>query len=353
MKSRSPGRNGTGVITFIDVAAILWKRRLLMIGVLLTVVAGALAYLIGSVLLPVGKSYLPNVYTAEARLAFLPEGGGSSITSAALSTPRLLGFEDPAARNAAGAANAGVLGLLAIHDIPPPPFDYGGFTQDLVASGATLDALDAKFGFSKRLKDAGKAASVANARGFIKKGIQTGFDPKTNILRVSFTDYDPQLAKSVVDEIVRLLEAGFAGYRVDKLLEERNLLEKKLSYMDSTVKDLKAEIGKIAAGVEEYANLQRDLQVQNELFRILAQEYGLVKLAMAVQEPVFRVQSAAEVPDGKSGPSRAILLIWAIMAGSFLAVFLVVLVESVEKMKNDPDSAARFRDLSSKKALRR
>ncbi len=346
------GHNGTGVIGFVDVAAILWKRKALMIGITLAVVVAALAYLVGSVLLPVGKSYLPDVYTAEARLAFLPEGGDRSIISAALSTPRLLGFEDPAARNASGAANAGVSGLLAMHDIPLPPFDYGGFTQELAASGVTLDALDAKFGFSKRLKDEGKAASAANTRGFIKKGIRTGFDPKTNILRVSFTDYDPQLAKSVVDEIVRLLEAGFVGYRWDKLLGERNLLEKKLSYMENTVKSLKAEIGKTPSGAAEYANLQRDLQVQNELFRILAQEYGLVKLAMAVPEPVFRVRSAAEVPDGKSGPSRAILLVWAVMAGFFLAVFLVVLVESVEKVKNDPDSAARFRALSSKKTLR-
>ncbi len=81
------GHNGTGVIGFVDVAAILWKRKALMIGITLAVVVAALAYLVGSVLLPVGKSYLPDVYTAEARLAFLPEGGDRSIISAALSTP--------------------------------------------------------------------------------------------------------------------------------------------------------------------------------------------------------------------------------------------------------------------------
>ena len=350
------GRNGTGVIGFIDVAAILWKRRALMIGIALAVVVAALAYLVGSVLLPVGKSYLPNVYTAEARLAFLPEGGDRSITSAALSTPRLLGFEDPAARKAggrpAGAANAGVSGLLAMHDIPPPPFDYADFTQNLATSGATLDALDAKFGFSGRLRAEGKNASAASTRGFIRKGIGIGLDSKTNILRVSFTDYDPELAKKAVDEIVRLIEAGFAEYRGKKLLEESDLLERKLAYMDSAVKNLETAIRKTPAEAAEFAGLQRDLQVQNELSRVLAQEYGLVKLAMAVREPAFRIQSAAEVPGGKSGPSRAMLLVWATMAGFFLAIFLVVLVESVEKIKNDPETAARFKALSSKKTFR-
>lgn len=330
----SLGRKGAGVITFIDVAAILWKRRVLLTAVLLTVVVGTLAYLAGSILLPAGKSYLPNLYTAEASIVIGSEGDGSSITSAALYS------------------NAGASGLLAKHDIPSPVFDYGGFAQDLATADATIDDLDVKFGFSKRQNDAGKASSMANVHGFIKKSIRTEFDPGTRIFRVSFTDYDPVLAKSVVDEIVRLLDVGLVGYREGKFLEARNILEKKLSYMDDTVKNLKAEMANTPPSAAGYGNLHRDLQVQSELSRILAQEYGLIKLTMAVQEPLLRVKSAAEVPVTKSSPSRTILFFWAIIAGFSLAIFLVVLVEAIEKIRADPDTASRFRAVSSKKTVR-
>jgi uncharacterized protein involved in exopolysaccharide biosynthesis len=57
----------------------------------------------------------------------------------------------------------------------------------------------------------------------------------------------------------------------------------------------------------------------------------------------------AEVPDKKSGPSRGMICMVATMAGFFLSILLVFVVESFEKMKNDPEVVAKFKARSSKK----
>jgi hypothetical protein len=99
----------------------------------------------------------------------------------------------------------------------------------------------------------------------------------------------------------------------------------------------------------EYAKIQRDLLVQTELFKILTQQYELAKLNAAGQDPVFQVLEMAEVPDKKSGPSRGMICMVATMAGFFLSILLVFVVESFEKMKNDPEVVAKFKARSSKK----
>ncbi len=81
--------------------------------------------------------------------------------------------------------------------------------------------------------------------------------------------------------------------------------------------DLKARINKNSTDASERANLQRNLQSQTELLKILTQQNELAKLNLAVREPVLKVLEEAEEPKDKSGPSRGILLIWAIMGGFF------------------------------------
>lgn len=354
MSNRPPVRDDTNTLTFIDIAAALWKHKAMMIGVELIVVLGALIYLAGSIVLPADQSYLPNLYTVQATLIVRSGEDGSSTTSAALSIPEIRGLEELAGRKVTETAAGGISGLLAVNNSQIDTFnnDNGSLAQVLATSNTTLDLLDDKFGFSNRTKKRKESLSILNTRNSIKKHLEVEFDPITNLLNVSFIDFDPEVARNVVNEIIRILEERLVAIQDNKLLEAHTILEKKLLYIDGSVMDLKDRINKSSANSSEIANLQGKLQSQTELLKILTQQNELIKLNMVVMEPVLKVLEEAEVPYDKSGPSRGILLIWAIMAGFFLAVFLVVLVEAIGKIKTDPDSAARFRALSSKKTIR-
>lgn len=410
----SQGSEDDDEISLVDLAAVLWKRKWLIVGITLAAAIAVLAYSIGSLMLPPEKSYLPNVYTSKATM--LIQTGSSSSLAAALSSSGL----------------ASLAGLSA-----PAGNTNGALAEVLATSNSTLDALNAKFNFAERnkarkpkTKDE-KPPLISDIRESIKKNLSAKLDTKTNLFVVSYTDTDPAFAKEVVDEVVRLLSDRFAVLGGNKALEQKALLEKKLAEVDTAVKNLEAQvkafqnkygviqvealateqitilarlrselimkemeianyqkisnindpvmtqlknerdgilakIKEIETGVGsgsrvmpsqkelptiafEYARLQRDLAVQTEVFKMLTQQYELAKLNASGQEPVFQILEMAEVPDKKSGPSRGMICIVATLAAFFLAILVAFIAESIDKIRKDPETVARFKAISSGK----
>jgi len=402
-------------ISLIDLAAVLWKRKWLIVAITLIGMVGVLAYAVGSLMLPPEKSYMPNVYTSKASMLIQTSSSSSSL-AAALSSSGLAGMAGLSA--SAGNTN-------------------GALAEVLATSNTTLDALNSKFNFAERNlankppKKNAKPPLVSDIREGIKKHLSAKLDAKTNLFVVSYTDTDPAFAKEVVDEVVRILSERFAVLGGNKALEQKALLEKKLADVDTAVKNLEAQvkafqnkygvmqveaiateqitilarlrselimkemeianyqkisnindpvmvqlknerdgilakIKEIETGVGagsrvmpsqkelptiafEYARLQRDLAVQTEVFKMLTQQYEMVKLNLSGQEPVFQILEMAEVPDKKSGPSRGMMCIVATMAAFFLSILVAFIAESIEKIKKDPETVARFRAISSGK----
>ena len=78
-------------ISLLDLVAVLWKRKWLVIAITGLVAFGSLAYSIGSLLMPPDKSYLPNVYTPKATM--LISSGTTSSLSSLLSSSGLSGLQ--------------------------------------------------------------------------------------------------------------------------------------------------------------------------------------------------------------------------------------------------------------------
>lgn len=393
-------------ISLIDLAAVLWKRKWLIVAITLIGMVGVLAYAVGSLLLPPEKSYMPNVYTPKATM--LIQAGGSSGLSSTL---------------------AGLSSLASIAGVSVPGNANGKLAEIFSTSNTMLDALNAKFDFTHRYKI--KKEIVSGTRKAIAKNISAKFDEKSNIFTLSFTDRDPEIAKAAVDEIVRLLADRFSVLSGSRSLQQKELLEKKLTDVEANIRTLEnqvkafqnkygvvqvealateqitilarlrselilkemeianyqkisrvedpvmiqlkneregllAKIKEIETGqgagtrvmpsqkelptiAFEYAQLQRDLTVQTEVFKLLTQQYELAKLNASGVEPVFQVLEMAEVMDKKSGPSRGMMVIVATMAAFFLAILFAFIAESIEKIKKDPETVARFRAISSGK----
>lgn len=393
-------------ISLIDLAAVLWKRKWLIVAITLIGMVGVLAYAVGSLLLPPEKSYMPNVYTPKATM--LIQAGGSSGLSSTL---------------------AGLSSLASIAGVSVPGNANGKLAEIFSTSNTMLDALNAKFDFTHRYKI--KKEIVSGTRKAIAKNISAKFDEKSNIFTLSFTDRDPEIAKAAVDEIVRLLADRFSVLSGSRSLQQKELLEKKLTDVEANIRTLEnqvkafqnkygvvqvealateqitilarlrselilkemeianyqkisrvedpvmiqlkneregllAKIKEIETGqgagtrvmpsqkelptiAFEYAQLQRDLTVQTEVFKLLTQQYELAKLNASGVEPVFQVLEMAEVMDKKSGPSRGMMCIVATMAAFFLSILVAFIAESIEKIKKDPETVARFRAISSGK----
>jgi len=129
---------------------------------------------------------------------------------------------------------------------------------------------------------------------------------------------------------------------VQRLKTERDALASKITEIEKggTLLPSQKEIPTLAF---EYAELQRNLSVQMEVFKTLTQQYELAKLQADDQAPSFQVLELAEVPDQKSGPARSTIVAVASLAGFFLSILFAFVLNAIENIRKDPEAMKKLR----------
>jgi capsule polysaccharide export protein KpsE/RkpR len=86
----------------------------------------------------------------------------------------------------------------------------------------------------------------------------------------------------------------------------------------------------------EYSRLQMDLSIQGRIYQALTEQYEVARLT-ADTDPAFTILVPVEVPEQKSGPSRA-QLVMAVTAGAFFgSIVLALLIHGLRNIVRDPD----------------
>jgi uncharacterized protein involved in exopolysaccharide biosynthesis len=88
-----------------------------------------------------------------------------------------------------------------------------------------------------------------------------------------------------------------------------------------------------------YANIYRHVRVQEAVFELLTQQYELARIQEAKDVPVIRVIDAPGVPEKKSSPPRALLLVLGTMAILICAAAFTLVRNQWEQL--DPRDARR------------
>ena len=130
---------------------------------------------------------------------------------------------------------------------------------------------------------------------------------------------------------------------IRRLKTERDSIKSSIAALEKGKGGLLPAQEEIPALAFEYAQLQRDLAVQAEIFKLLTQQYELAKLNVEDQETTFQVLEPAEAPDKKSGPSRGKLCIIVTLAAFFFSVLLAFMLEGIKNLRNDPEAMAKLR----------
>lgn len=325
--------NSDDEISLLDLAAVLWKRKWLIIGLTCLVMIGVVAYAIVSKILPPEKSYLPDMYTSSAMMLI---SGDSNKGSSALSQ---------LASSSLGSL-AGLAGLTGLDSSK-----YRKLAMYLAESDSFLDTIIQEFNLVARYKI--KKFPKTTSRKLLKKRLSAKFDDKSGIFSLRFKDIDPEFAQQVADFAVSYYEQRFAEIGLDKHKLEKEGLEKSLQAALDEIKRLEVE----ASGLErktvnayssvpsialEATRLAREIQVQEKIYGQLKAQYEVLKIEMASEMPVFQVLDYPQVPEVKSGPSRGKLCIIATFAGFFFSIFLVFLLNALQEIRQDPSARAKF-----------
>lgn len=93
----------------------------------------------------------------------------------------------------------------------------------------------------------------------------------------------------------------------------------------------------------ELDQLRAEMDIQQAVYKTIIQQYETLKLTSTGTGPTFQVLERAEIPEIKSGPSRAKLCISVAFASFFLSIFFVFMKEVYFNIKNDPEKMRRLR----------
>jgi uncharacterized protein involved in exopolysaccharide biosynthesis len=325
-------------ISLIDLFAVLWHRKVMIIVITLIAMIGVVTYSVVSLVLPPEESYLRNVYTPEAFM-LINESSASGGLSSMLSSSGLGGLASLAGFSAGGGQSNSKLAIY------------------LIGSNPLLDAVVDEFDLITRYgidTSKNKAKSPrTDSRKALKNNLTAATDEESGVFSIKYTDADPVFAQSVVNFTIKYLEARFDELGIDKNKLEKENLERNIQNTYNEIMKRELETRQLEQSVQrggvnipsislDLSRIQLELEAQKQVYTQLKVQYELLKITMASEKPVFQILEMAEVPDQKSGPSRGLMCIIVTFAAGFLSVFLAFVLNAVENIKKDPEAMAKL-----------
>ena len=322
-------------ISLIDLFAVLWRRRVMII--VITLIAAVLVTLFSliSIVLPQDKSYLPNVYTPEALMLIDNKSSSGNLSS-------LLG-------NMGGLAS-----LAGISSASGSSFSE--LALFLIKSNSLLDSVVDRFDLIERYMIDVKKSPRAESRKALQKVLAAAFDVKSGILSISFTDKDPVFARDVVNYCTAYMEERFIELGLDTNLIEKENLELNIANTFMEIIKLEEEsrnlelsvasaspYGRLPAITIDINRIALELEAQRQVYTQLKVQYELLKVSMASETPIFQILEIAEIPDQKSGPSRGLICVIVTFAAGFISVFLAFALNAISNIRKDPEAMAKLR----------
>jgi uncharacterized protein involved in exopolysaccharide biosynthesis len=321
-------------ISLIDLFAVLWLRKKMIIAIVATAMTGVVAFSAASLILPPEKSFLPNTYTPQAHMLINNQSSAGGGLSSLLNSSGL-------------GSLAGLVGISASGST------YSQLAAYLIGTNTLLDMVADEFDMISRYKI--KKFPRAESRKQLKKLLTGEFDDADGVFTISFSDRDPAFAQSVVNFTAAYLEKRFGELGLDKNRIEKENLElniantyEEIQKLENEGRRLEQSVSRVLGGglpavTMELNRIQLELEAQKQVYTQLKVQYELTKIEMASETPVFQILELAEVPDRKSGPSRGLICIIVTFAAGFFAVFLAFVLNAVDNIKKDPAAMAKLR----------
>ena len=109
--------------------------------------------------------------------------------------------------------------------------------------------------------------------------------------------------------------------------------EAKAEAIKKEISEVEKELANLPDISLEFIRLQRNLKVKEKLYAVLTEQYEMAKITEAEEGSQFEVIDVARIPEIKSKPKRAIMVILAGLSAGVLAVFMAFLQEFVKRRK--------------------
>ncbi|HEY9054256.1 MAG TPA: Wzz/FepE/Etk N-terminal domain-containing protein [Rectinemataceae bacterium] len=380
-------------ISLVDLAATLWKRKWLIVGVTAIAAVASVFYALAQ----------PNIFTATATILPISGSSSSSLLSQYASLASLAGVSLPSGGSGNPAIKIEAIlksrsfaeNLVSRLDLVPQLLEHPEKIKQGTPLGAAVESLgkvlsvstDAKTNVMKitvKSKSPTLASTIANgALDLIQEDLRSrvlSSSGKNIILLQQQTDEQEKKVRAAQDRLTayqkkyRLISpqtqssASLQVYQA--LVQQKMALEVEITRLQSAlsednpkvvsaktqleaVKAQMADFEKTGGGIGpsvketpaalmEYANITAELELATKVYGTLYSSLETMKLQDAAEKVFVEVIDRAVPPEKKSEPSRAMICVVGTMAGGFLSILLAFVLDAMKKLLSDPEVRAKF-----------
>ncbi len=333
-KLQNPGlpESRTDEISLIDLLAVLLRYKNMILIISLLAITGVVAFSVLSLMLPPADSPYPNEYTAKTIIGKSSSGLSALLGSVPQGLASMAGLGD--------ASGGGKIASLAVY---------------YITSNELLDETAAKFDLFEyyELKENPKT----ECRKVLENKLEASINKDSGFLEVSFKDIDPAFAYEVLAFLVEKLEIFFDDMNLDENLLKKKHLEESLTACYKEILTLQEQVQNLEHSASlggtpsrpvpsimlETQRLKMELSAQQKIYTELKVQLEMLKVSLASEMPVFQVLEEPEVPEEKSGPSRAKLCIITALAALFISIFLAFARHALYTLRKDPEAITKLK----------
>ena len=261
-------------IDLLEIISILLRFKWLIVTITTVAAVIVVIFLVITMKMSPDKSPLPNIYRPAALILINED---TSSTSSLLSSSGLGSL----------AGLAGISGGTT----------YGALAEKIVRSNSTIDIIVEMFDVINRY-DITKHP-IGSSRKEVNSHLGVDYDVETSTLTISYEDYDPVYARDIVNQIVTIMVHRFSAIGSNKNLTRKNLLEQKLSEVETEIASLESSIRQFqekhgALDVETLAKEQVSAlaELKSELF-LKDMEIKTYSGFTSIDDPAIRRMKAA------------------------------------------------------------
>lgn len=161
------------------------------------------------------------------------------------------------------------------------------------------------------------------------KNISVSIDNKVGIVTIEVKMPGDYLVAEVADRITEMLVEYVKDYKTEKTRDDLEFIEKQFNGAQKRFEKTQESLAKfrdqnhgLTTEIAQAAvqRLQSDYDLAFKIYSAMAQKFEETQILLQEQTPVVKVLEPAAVPEEKSGPRRAVILIVSVLLGGIVAV---------------------------------
>lgn len=165
----------------------------------------------------------------------------------------------------------------------------------------------------------------------LRERISAVIDKKTGLIAVTVKLPDPLVATIVTDYSMNFLANYITNYRTEKAKRDLNFLAERLDaakgkYYNNQAKkaqysdQYQLSMMKLQAADLQRERIESEYKISSTFYNTLLQKYEEAKLKLQQETPVIKVLEPPVVPNKKSEPKRAVIVLIATFLGGILGI---------------------------------